>query len=425
MVEIIGLLKKTLKCFLKVKLFRYLYVIYIKIHKKKNAKFIKIIDYFKQSYPKRALLVYITEPFESQGDFYDINNKHVGHTNFKEARYIAKALDNNKYSVDIVHFLDNSNIDTSGYHLILGFGYAFEKSFFANHKAVRIFYGTGQHPLTSNKKTLKNLEYFNLKYHRWLFHETRYVSTNWPLQYHFADIYVTLGNAFVKQTYKDNLENISTRSKLFSINIFFHRNILIADELLWLNLEKRNKNHFCWFGSEGIVHKGLLTLIKAFNRFKEYKKDARLLIFGANKSSIMLIKEIVFDLEGILFCGTIDLSQMNDLLKLNTVRFNVFPSASEGGAAAPINLLAATGIPTIASQEIGLDANIMGLNIADNESDTVYEALVRASLIDKIEYNKIVKNSFDILKSNYTENKYLNSWIDIIKNANISGTQPN
>lgn len=385
---------------------------FVKRSNLKNNTIVK--NYFNTNYRKSALLVYITFPFSKKGDFQQLTAENVSHTNYKESRYIAKTLDNYGFIVDIVEYNDTNPYDTAGYDLIVGFGEAFEKSFNDLNKQVRIFYGSGQHPLSSDKKSLQSLGYLKERYNQWLIRESRLVRFAWQMQLHFSDVYVALGNNLVKNTYIDNIRGINNRASFYSLNCFYHENLVLSDQDFEEKVKHAVMFDFCWFGSSGAAHKGLFVLIEAFVIFQAKNTQSRLLVCGISEQTVDLIKQMFDDLTNVIFLGYINLSNPSETIKLKTVCMNVFPSVSEGGAASILNILASCGIPTVASDQVGLDENVLGMQMPNNNVATIFSFLECCSKLSKDNYVKIANRCFYDVKEYYTEKKYCENWSKIL-----------
>lgn len=106
-----------------------------------------IINYFQTKYKKKALVIYITEPFTVK------KNIHLYRQNYFHASAIVHALSNLKYNVDIVHYLDNRTKLTQTYDAVFTIEPVLKnESFLATLKKSkkRILFLTGAFPDYAN-----------------------------------------------------------------------------------------------------------------------------------------------------------------------------------------------------------------------------------------------------------------------------------
>jgi len=215
-----------------------------KFYKKRN----KIKNYFKTQHSKNALLSYITKPFR-KGEYFT-------HTNYFEAMSHAKILNELGYNVDVIDYDYHGEIDFSKYDLLVGFGDAFQKYFeFSKKKVKTIYYGTGMHVCHQNHATLKRLKDVYLKKVLWLGNSTRYVEKCWTHQTYLVDAMIVLGNEVCVESYKKFYDG-----KIFNIPAPFYK---VIDA--WKLLQENNLGKsFIWFGSSGLIHKGLDLVLDYF-----------------------------------------------------------------------------------------------------------------------------------------------------------------
>lgn len=368
-----------------------------------------ICNIFKTEYEKNALLSYRLGPFEN------LEKDSYVHSNFKEARYIAKALSESKFNVDVIHYLDNSPVQHGKYDLIMGFGIAFESSFYDNkRKLKRIYYGTGFSPDFVNIQTTKAVHSEFLKEGFWQGQMGRVVKFNWPFQLYYSDLLLILGNSLVASSYYN-----SGYSKIESINCFFHSNLNLKKDELYDKMGMVDKLHFSWFGSGGIIHKGLLNVIRVLLRVKSEGFNVRLYLCGVPMGDFQYLETVFENLYDVVInCGFISLESKEDIKKLSSVSFNLFPSVSEGGAPAVLNLLAICGIPTVCSQYVGLDQEVIGMQMFDNTEEELYKRVIDAINMDAKIYKKRLSRIYERVQV-YSEEAYFNKLRSVIKRVRL------
>lgn len=110
---------------------------------------------FNKDFKSKVLVSYITRAFHKNSNVWN-------HTNINEMRIICLIFDKIGYSVDIVDYDSNEAIDYTGYDVVFGFGYPFEKSF--SCRALKIFYGTGACSVYQNHAEINRIIQVNNKY---------------------------------------------------------------------------------------------------------------------------------------------------------------------------------------------------------------------------------------------------------------------
>src|ERR1035437_1363669 len=116
-----------------------------------------IINYYRTSYTRNALVSYITDPFR--------NEINLSHTNSFESLEIGKAINEAGFNVDIADYDYEGRVDYSKYDFIFGFGEPLINSFYKREKNVTtVYYGTGMHIYTQNNNSLNRvMEVFDKK----------------------------------------------------------------------------------------------------------------------------------------------------------------------------------------------------------------------------------------------------------------------
>jgi glycosyltransferase involved in cell wall biosynthesis len=384
---------------------------------KKVVEF-RILNIFKTQYKKNALLVYITSPFNVIEPFDDVTNSNYEHTNFKESRYIARSLYLFHFNVDVIDYRSYPNFDFLKYDIIIGFGESLEQSFYKKTKInlVRIFYGTGQHPSHSNRLTVNEVFSFYELTGKWYAELSRVVPFTWPFQLSYCDILVALGNRLVGETYQKEIGLLENKSfcQIRVVRSFFHKGLELKPIDLKIKQSKAINNTFCWFGSSGIIHKGLFQVIKVMNRIKSEGVNLKLNICGMGEFEKLALHDAFGSLDFVYDLGKLNLSIKSDLAKLDEVSFNIFPSVSEGGAPSVINIGAICGIPSICGCGIGLDECVVGISMKSRSDDELYESIKKALTISSKEYILISNRIYNNILISYTEEEYLKSWQSII-----------
>lgn len=358
------------------------------IHKSVNYKIIQ--NFYDSSYDKNALLSYITIPFKKHS---------FSHTNFFEAQSWAKILSELSYNVDVIDYRSNRKFDLSKYDLICGFGDIFQNYFESNYnkKIKTIYYGAGMHVCHQNTMTLKRIKDVYEKKGIWLAKSARFVEKTWTHQTSLVDAIIGLGNEVCAASYRKYYDG-----QVYSLLAPFYET-QHAENII----EKRDsssKKHYLWFGSSGLIHKGLDLCLDYFAQ----NKDVFLHICGPienEKEFVSIYKKELFESSNITVHGFIDIASKKFEEILSSCSFIIFPSCSEGGCPSVVCAIGNGGlIPIITKEttiETGYEIWIEGYN---------YENIDKAIKSSKDSTFKEIKelqyNNLHFVKTNHNQNNY-------------------
>ena len=323
-----------------------------------NADDIDILrNVFNTSFKKKMLLSYITSPFKAGARPYS-------HTNYTECRTWAEIFNELGYQVDVVNWDNKFDIDVAQYDVVCGFGFPYEKAICCP-KIKKFFYAPGCNTDYSNPATIKRVQDFYNKTGVCAPNSARISPYDNKPQLLFSDMIVTLGNKFVVDTYKE-FKNVK------SLDLFCYKTCDI--DVSKKDFEN-NKNNFLYFGSSGAIHKGLDIVLDFFKSHPELN----LTVCGLshNEKAFRQYYEDVIggQYKNIKVHNFVDLN--SDLFKeiMQTHCAFVSPSASEGGAAAALTVMANGGLFPIISQASGLDLQDFGI-VMKSISDSSFAVAV-------------------------------------------------
>ncbi len=387
-----GGLKKKMNMITKVKI----------IIKKLLIPFIKPLrNVYKTNYKKSVLLSYITTPFKLANNY--------GHTNWMECKTAADVFSELGYNVDVIDFYREANIQYDKYDVIYGMGMNLEKSFDVNKKIKRIYYATGCNPSYSNIETLKKSRIFYEKSQMFGYGSIRLTAFPEIKQCILSDKVIVLGNEFVRSTYTRFDEEHSDR--YVNLNCFFYKNSNIAIKKDY----NKVKRHFVWFGSSGCLHKGLDIAIELFSK----RPDLYLHICGANpneKEFLKYYQPIIDRSPNIINHGfvNIQLKEFEELM--NKCCFAIYPTVSEGGAAALLNVMGNGALIPITSERTGLDLpdeiKLVNSNTIEEYSKIIDDYI---NNYDELKLQKLAELCCDYVCRNYSYDNYRTALKSIIR----------
>lgn len=363
----------------------------------KNIKDTTLKNVFNTSYKKTALLSYIKKVFTDT----DLKND-LSHTNRFTTYVIAEVLRDIGYNVDVIDWNEDLEDDFNKYDLVTGLGKSLDQVIQqrdSKSKTKVIWFGTGCNPLFSNVVTLNRIADFYNRTRHLLLDSSRYIKEDWPLQHEFCDWMILHGSTFAKSTY-------STK-KISCINapVFIYHSIE-RTEKEW----QTAKNNYLWFGTGGLIHKGLDLTIEAFKS----STNLNLHICGdmtREPAFYNHYKNIIETKVNITYHGFVDVDSDSFAKILQTCAFIVFPSASEGNCASVITCMANGGLIPIVTKNADIDTADYGIIIEDLTAEAVQKSLTQSQNLTieelKLQSTTITQqtrnlNSFEYFRADFT-----------------------
>lgn len=361
-------------------------------------------DVFKSNFKKRVLLSYIQQPF--------IEGIKYHHTNYMECYTAAEIFNELGYAVDVVDlFNDKVIIDYAKYEIVYGLGISLEKAFYSTNpeRILKILYSTGYNPFYSFLVSALQVKNFYLSHGILMPESSRVLKSFWTFQYVLSDYVIALGNKLVSDSFKNLNQNIACNY----VNAFYF-------DLYDIDIKNKNfhlaQKHFLWFGSSGLLHKGLDLVIDIFSE----RQDITLHICGARKEEIKFweyYQPIVDKCENIIDYGFIDIENEEFKILMNKCAFCIFPTACEGGAPSLLNVMANGGLIPIASRSCGIDIDDIGF-LFDELNKVQIELHIDRVLNFEIEkLKKMAQVVKEKIRSNYDLNNYKENIKQNIKHA--------
>ena len=351
-----------------------------------------IINYFRTSYAQNALVSYITDPFRNEISF--------NHTNSFESMEIGKAINEAGFNVDIADYDYEGRIDYSRYDLIFGFGEPLINSFYKRgKKLITVYYGTGMHLNTQNANTLNRVKEVFDKKGVWLPGSGRIVDKAWSIQTTLVDAMVLLGNEEVTKTYSPFF-----KGKIFNIPASFYK-VTIYDEIISSKDFNTAKKHFLWFGSSGMIHKGLDLLLEIFSK----REDIQLHICGPLEGEPEFKQTYyneLFKIGNIHYHGFVSLNTVLFKELMQKCAFVVFPSCSEGGGAAVLNVCGNGGVIPLLSKEASIDIDDFGFIFEKIDNESIQAVINQALQLPDQEIKERSIKCYEMISKKHSQINY-------------------
>lgn len=303
-------------------------------------------------------------------EFKGVDYENASHANYLHFLRMLQCFKNKNYCIDICYcndLLSLNVIQKKKYDVIVGFGSVFKKAckLSSNKDAKKVLFVTENYPPIVQEKYKERLDYFKER-HPLLDAKCSPVRDG----YYDKECFEVSNSAIVMSS----LYNISPMRKHFK-NIFqVNANVLLNSRYVFnkdsrINVINDYKKRFLWFGSSGLIHKGVDILLDAFREINECEID----FYGVNSEEKVLFNKM--RPENAYDCGFVKV-QSDDFLRdvVNKHVFIVMPSCSEGMSTAVATCMAHGLIP-IVSKESGFDPCDCIIQLADCKVETVRKCI--------------------------------------------------
>ncbi len=348
-------------------------------------------------YKGNVLLSYIIEPFLLE-DEESVSN---AHTHDWESLQTGKTFLNLGYVVDVIDYRDRTFVPQKNYSFFVAARTNFQRiAQLLNKDCIKILHAETSHWLFNNSAAYKRClalqqrRGVSLKSFKW-------VEPNWAIEY--ADYVTIKGNRFTISTY-------SYARKSF----FRTSNPACA---LYPLQENKNyetcKQNFLWFGSKGLVHKGLDLVLEAFAEMPDYHLTVCGPIHKEKDFENAYYKEL-YQTPNIHTVGWVDISSPEFIEITNKCIGLIYPSCAEGQAGSVINCLQ-TGLIPILSYESGVDVYDFGLILKDCSIDAIRKSVIKISNLPVEEQKLMTRKAWEHARTNYTRERFTEEYRQIIE----------
>ena len=349
-----------------------------------------IIDLYKSGYSKKVLFSYSISHFK--------HNNFFGHSNVQESVFIAEIFHKLGYRVDVVNNSKFTTLKLNDYNVIFGEGFPLYQALQESNSAKKIYYATGSHPFQCSSATLDRLICFYRKHGKLLTNSTRLIDYRWGIAASLADAVICIGNSNTRSTFEKYNNNIY----LINPTYYDESNFVIRKETI-------AKRGILWFGSYGLIHKGLDLTIEAMKSLSDYtlhicgKLDNEKDFFSA----IELPKNVKLH-------GFVDIT--SDAFKeiCNRCYYVILPSCSEGVSTAVITAVARGKMIPLVTKECGIDIQDCGFEIPELNSESIVNTIRLCNKFSDGELDLISSKAQRIFRNKYTIENYKKTMFNYI-----------
>ena len=361
-------------------------------------------DVFGRGRGRRVLMCHLPEAFTGKE-----LPKH--HSKLTECHVVARCFARLGYRVD-GSSRTKRGIDYSPYEVVFGInGNAFMGSFGSDGKPepLRIFYSVGAETCFNYRHTsIRNLD-FHRRHGRWMLGSNRYMPGD-PRNYyeaHFSDAVICLGNEYV---YRQFLAEESCGGGYNRLPAFYFK---VADPAKEKDFSLCRRN-ILWFGSSGMLHKGLDIAIDFVVAHPEFT----LHICGGSRQESAFWEyymPIIKANGNIVMHGFVDIESQEFAHILSQCGVLLNPSVSEGGAVAVLNVLGNGALLPVCSRATGIDIDGYGTVVDEMTYDAFEQALLDVDKLPLKEFEQRAWEAYKDISVNYTVEKYEENMYNLLK----------
>lgn len=344
-----------------------------------------------------VLISYILEPFFLKPG----EPLPHSHTNYWESLQIAKTFLELGYSVDVIDYRNKTFIPKKDYSFFIDVRHNLERlAPLLNKDCVKIMHIDLCHMLFNNAAEANRLLALQQRKGVTL-KPRRFEMPNLGIEY--ADYVTVLGNEFTIDTFR-------------YANKPIYR-IPISNPLLYPWPEAKDfetsRRNYIWFGSGGLVRKGLDLVLDAFSEMPDY----HLFVCGPIKQEEDFEKAYhkeLYETPNIYAIGWVDVSSIEFIEIANRCVGVVFPSAAEGGGGSVITCMH-TGLIPIVSYESSVDVDEMfGAILKDCSIDTIQNTVQKISGFPAEKLKQMAHKAWEFARANHTQERFAEEFKKII-----------
>ena len=335
-----------------------------------------------------VLLAYIIDPFLLKAG-ESISNTH---THFWESLQIAQTYLDLGYAVDVISYRNTTFVPSKDYSIFVAARTNFAKiAKRLNDDCFKVAYLDTAHWLFNNNAAYKRLFAVQQR-KRMTVESNKMVEPNRAIEY--ADCAIILGNDFTIGTYQ------YAQKEIYPIHIPTCTLYPWAEDKDFENCRK----NFLWFGSRGLVHKGLDLALEAFAEMPDYHLTVCGPVQEEKDFEQAFYKEL-YQTPNIQTVGWVDVSGPEFLEIAQECVGLVYPSCSEGQSGAVATCLQAGLIPVI-SYESGFDVDDFGLILEECSIEKIKDSVQEIANLSAQELEAMARKAWQYARENHSRSKY-------------------
>lgn len=326
----------------------------------------------------------------------------TSHTQHWECLQMAKTFLDFGYNVDVIWFYNDVFLPKKDYTFFIETRWNLQRCVpFLNKDCVKIFHSDTAHILFHNAAEANRL--LNLQQRRGItLSPKRFEQPNQAIEY--ADCATVLGNEFTLNTFK------YANKPLYRVPISAPRLYPFPEDKDFTACRK----NFLWFGSGGLVHKGLDLLLDAFSQMPDYHLTICGPIEKEDDFKTAFYQEL-YQTPNIHTIGWVDVNSQKFLDIVNNCLGIVYPTCSEGGGGCVINCMH-TGLIPIVSYESSVDvSDDYGVVLKENTVEEIKQSIQNVSKLNPSQLQEMARKSWEFVRKNHTRDRFAQVYRETIE----------
>lgn len=310
---------------------------------------------------KRLLLCYITVT--------DMDFSKATHASVHHANQMIKIFIDMGFCIDVCLCNDDIAFERMRhrhYDIILGQGPLYTRFCKEMNIPLQILWITENTPAVVERKYAERIDDFHRR------HPAVDYSMDVPRNGFLTDEMFRFSPIAIAMQSSYNLQEMGVYfKKLYAINgnAFFNADYQFQEEAVRQSVQT-SKNRFLWFGSMGLIHKGVDVLVDAFREVPQCSID----FYGLSPRELPIFNKI--KAENTVNCGRINVQGEAFIQEVvNRHSFMIFPSCSEGMSTAVATCMA-HGIIPVVTRECGFAEHEAIMILDDWHVDSIKSKII-------------------------------------------------
>ncbi|OPY25917.1 MAG: hypothetical protein A4E28_02843 [Methanocella sp. PtaU1.Bin125] len=341
------------------------------------------------------LLSYLQQPFMARGR----RSEHL-HSNQWECHEIADVWNRFGYTVDVISWDNRRFRPAKKYDFFIDIHGNMERiAPLLSRDCIKILHITGSHWLFQNLAEFERLLALQRRKGATLL-PRRLAEPSMGIEY--ADCAVLIGNDATRSTFD------------YASKPIYEIDVTAVQEFPYPESKDfgRCRKNYLWFGSDGLVLKGLDIVLETFAAMPDY----RLYVCGPvarEKDFEALYYDELYRTPNITTAGWVDVRGQGFRDIADDCLGVVFPSASEGQSGSVVQCLHAGLIPVI-SRPTGIDAGGFGVMLRELTVEEVRSAISNLSGAPEESLRSLSRKSWEYARARHTRERFTARYTEIV-----------
>jgi hypothetical protein len=324
------------------------------------------------------------------------------HELYWECYQIASTFLDRGYRVDVIDWLDDQFVPAKKYAFFIDIYLNLERiGKLLNDDCVKILHIVRAHWMYHNRAEYKRL--FALRERKGaVLKPRRQMGTSYAIEN--ADYATILGNGFALSTYD------YAQKPIHSLPIATYATYPWPEDKDFEDC----KRSFLWFGSDGLVHKGLDLILDVFKEMPDYN----LTVCGPiskEEDFIQVYQEELYETPNIHVHGWVDVNSHEFTDIAGSCIALLFPSCSEGQSAAVVNCMH-VGLLPIVSRQSGFDVQDFGITLENCSIEEIKDAIRLVSNLPTEKLKEMARNTWEYARIHHTQERFTEKYNQVIDN---------